>query len=97
MYRYCVNCGSELEKECVACPRCGQMRETEFLEHPEPLLTSQKGGWYPAKRQWWVIWITAILVVIGLMNGQEGAMFAFCSALIGALVVWRLQDRNGGA
>jgi hypothetical protein len=54
----------------------------------------QRTGWYPNTRQWWAIWITAILVVLGLMAGGEGMMFAVCVALIGALLVWRLSDQS---
>jgi hypothetical protein len=52
---------------------------------------SSRGGWYPNKRQWWVIWIAAVLVVMGLMTGQDGVMFAICVTIIGGLLVWKFQ------
>jgi hypothetical protein len=48
-------------------------------------------GWYPNSRQRWVIWIAAILAVLGLMIGDNGLRFAFCVALLGGLLVWKLQ------
>jgi hypothetical protein len=80
-----------MEDSWVACPRCGHQwgGEREAQWKPEPSL--QRTGWYPNKRQWWVIWIAAILAVSGLMAGADGIMFAFCVVLIGALLVWKLQ------
>jgi MFS superfamily sulfate permease-like transporter len=50
------------------------------LERREPNANFQRASWYPNKRQWWVIWIVAILIVVGLLNRAEGVMFAFCAA-----------------
>jgi uncharacterized membrane protein YvbJ len=87
---YCPKCGSQMEEGWVACPRCGH-QWGEPQKQWEPDFSSRRSGWYPNKRQWWVIWIAAVLVVSGLMAGAEGIMFAFCVALIGALLVWKLQ------
>jgi hypothetical protein len=75
----------------VACPRCGHRWEVE-LERREPKSNVERRSWYPNKRQWWIIWVAAILIVAGLMAGAEGIMFAFCAALIGALLIWKFQQ-----
>jgi hypothetical protein len=54
----------------------------------------QGAGWYPNGRQWWVIWITAFVAVVALLNSADSVMFALCVALIGGLLVWRFQ-RSG--
>jgi hypothetical protein len=48
-----------------------------------------RDGWYPNQRQWWVIWIAAALVVIGLMSGEVAV--ALSAAIIGGLLVWKFQ------
>lgn len=92
---YCHQCGSQMESEWVACPHCGTKTWDGQVEEQREYGAPRRAGWYPNRRQWWVIWITAILGVIGLMNGGEGAVFAFCVTIIGVLLVWRLQRPTG--
>lgn len=89
---FCARCGSPIEEEWIACPHCGQRydRVSQTQRNSDSDFRKTE-GWYPNKRQWWVIWIAAVLVVAGLMNGVEGAMFALSAAIVGGLVVWRLQ------
>ena len=89
---YCPQCGLQMEDGWVACPMCGHKWEDTLAEGQKPKSGRQMTGWYPNKRQWWIIWTAAILVVMGLMAGGEGMMFALCVALIGALLVWKLQQ-----
>ena len=92
---FCPKCGSEMDEGWVACPRCGHRWADVALEKSKQVgLADQSIGWYPNRRQWWTIWITAFVMVVALLNGADGVVFAFCAALIGALLVWRLQ-RSG--
>jgi len=77
----------------IVCPHCGHKWRDAFSENPVET-NPRRVGWYPNKRQWWVIWIAAILIVIGLMVGYESDgkwTFAFCVVLISSLLVWKLQ------
>lgn len=47
-------------------------------EGEKPKASLQRAGLYPNKRQWWIVWIAVILIVMGLMAGGDGMMFAFC-------------------
>jgi uncharacterized membrane protein YvbJ len=89
---YCPECGSQMQQGWVACPRCGHRWEDESYQIPRSGAAVQKAGWYPNRRQWWVIWIAAALIVTGFMlAGGNGVLFAFCVAFVGGLIVWRLQ------
>ena len=92
---FCARCGSQIEEGWVACPHCGQRYENRPREEPQIEPNAQRArGWYPSKRQWWAIWITAGLVVVGLINGSGGVMFALSAAIVGSLIVWRLQQSS---
>ena len=92
---FCARCGSQIEEGWVACPRCGQRYENNPQEEPYTSAHAPRAGsWYPNKRQWWAIWITAGLVVAGLLNGSDGVMFALSAAIVGGLIVWRLQQSS---
>jgi len=86
-------CGSEMNDQWVACPHCGHRWRDVLIERPEPKEPQRRrAGWYPNRRQWWVIWIAALLIVIGLMSGSsDGVTFALCTGLIAILLVWKLN------
>lgn len=89
---YCTQCGSTMDEDWVACPSCGHRWGREAATQGQDLHPiSRTGGWYPNKRQWFVIWIVAVLIVSGLMIGGDGFMFALCSTIVGSLLVWKLQ------
>jgi uncharacterized membrane protein YvbJ len=88
---YCPQCGSQMDDGWVACPRCGHKWEDGQARPLMPESSFQRTGLYPNKRQWWVIWIAAGLIVAGLLAGSNGIMFALSAALIGALLVWKFQ------
>ena len=62
-----------------------------------PQSDAAAGGWYPNRRQWWVIWIafaaTALLVFTPYVSGIN-ALPLIIFVLIGAvLLVWQLSRR----
>ena len=57
--------------------------------------------WYPNKRQWWVIWISAILVILlmllrvpGLYLSDAAIYYGIIIIIIGSLLVWQFSDRR---
>jgi hypothetical protein len=93
---FCARCGSQIDANWVACPHCGQRYQTISEEgKPDPYTHPSSDTWYPNKHQWWAIWATAPLIVLGLMNGSDGMMFAISAVIVGGLIVWKLQ-RPGG-
>jgi len=53
--------------------------------------------WYPNKAQWWVIWITAILITLLIMmdarEETEPLHIGACVLIIGILLTWKLSKR----
>jgi len=54
--------------------------------------------WYPNKAQWWVIWITAILLILLIMVDASGetepSHLGASILIIGSLLVWQLSKRR---
>lgn len=57
--------------------------------------------WRPSQKQWWVIWATVIpasLLWVQDRWGREGGAtrLAISLVVIGALIVWKLSQPEGG-
>lgn len=48
--------------------------------------------WYPTKLQWFVIWMTTVICLIGwLASDPRPEAFIMPAALIGGLFVWQVS------
>lgn len=53
--------------------------------------------WCPNKAQWWVIWITALIVCVRLLVAFEFTGFMLDAVIVGGLLVWRLGSPSESA
>jgi len=91
---YCVHCGFELTGRF--CGKCGAELISSEAPTRSPRPTASR-GWYPSKKQWRVLWVTLAVSAFFLVNGvgfRDGGpliVLAFCAALFGALLIWKLE------
>jgi hypothetical protein len=50
--------------------------------------------WYPSSAQWWVLWIVAIIVCLGLLVTYDVMGLVPGAVIIGALLIWRLSRKK---
>lgn len=93
---FCVECGLQLPANARFCYQCGSPVPVQTVADPAPTdqrLNVTEPAWYPSKAQWWVIWITAGIVGVGLLS--TGAGIALLAIVMwGGLLVWQLSRRG---
>jgi hypothetical protein len=50
--------------------------------------------WYPNKAQWWVIWITGILLSVAVLAAMDTVGFIVVIPLLGGLLILQLSKKN---